>query len=80
VLKMTFTTFESYKNKCIECSKNQNLTVKNLGKDKNAIDIQNIKNSDPILLLELILWAYDSGFKLGPYSAKENNGSIIIYE
>jgi len=81
VLKMTFTTFESYKNKCIECTKDQNLTVKELDYEKhNGIDIQNIKNSDPVLLLELILWAYDSGFNLGGYSAKENNGSIIIYE
>ena len=77
---MTYTTFKSYKNKCIECTKNQNLTVKNLENHKNAIEFQNIKNSDPILLLELILWAYDSGFNLGGYSAKENNGSIIIYE
>ena len=77
---MTFTTFKSYRDKCIKCTKDQNLTVKNLENHKNAIDIQNIENSDPILLLELIIWAYDSGFKLGPYSAKENNGSIVIYE
>ena len=78
-VKMTFTNFKSYKNKCIECTKNQNLTVKDLENHKNAIEFQNIKNSDPILLLELIIWAYDSGFNLGHFSANDK-GYIIIYE
>jgi len=61
---MTFTTFESYKNKCIECTKDQNLIVKDLENQNNAIEFQNIKNSDPILLLEMIIWAYDYPFLL----------------
>ena len=77
---MTFQTFESYKNKCIECTKNKNLVVIEVENENNTIDIQNIGNSDPILLLELIIWAYDSDFNLGSFSAKENNGCILIYE
>lgn len=77
---MTFQNFESYKEWCINVATDQELTVKTLDQEPNSIMLENMQNSDPILLMEIVLSAYDSGFILGGFFANEDNGSMLIYE
>ena len=78
---MTFQTFEDYKEWCINVTENENLEIKTLeNQTPNSIMLENIQNSDPILVLEIVLSAYDSDFILGSFHANEDNGSIIIYQ
>lgn len=77
---MTFTTFQSYKEWCINVTKNEALSVRTLEDKPNSIMLEDMQISDPILLMEIVLSAYDSGFILGGFFANESNGSLIIYE
>lgn len=72
--------FKSYKEWCINVTIDQELTVRTLESKPNSIMLENMQNSDPILLMEIVLSGYDSGFILGPFHANKDNGSIIIYE
>lgn len=78
---MTFQTFEDYKEWCMNVTENENLEIKTLeNQTPNSIMLENIQNSDPILVLEIVLSAYDSSFILAGFFANEGNGSLIIHE
>jgi len=75
-----FQTFGRYQNACIENTKDKNLNVKIPNHDNNSLLFTNIQNSNPIYMLEFVIWAYDSGFQLGAFDSKVDNGSLLIYE
>ena len=77
---MTFDNFQNYKEWVKNITENQNLAVRTLENKPNSLILENIQNSDPILMLEIVLSAYDSRFILGAFNANQDNGSIIIYQ
>jgi len=77
---MTFSDFKSYKEWVNNVTNNQELAVRTLEREANSLILENMQNSDPILLMEIVLSAYDSDFILGAFDANQDNGSIIIYQ
>ena len=74
---MTFTTFNSYINWCIE---NESLSVYEASGSDSFIILENLKDTETCVAIEALLSAYDSGFTLGAFTHNLDNGSIIIYE
>jgi hypothetical protein len=77
---MTFQNFKSYKVWVKDTADLTNLSVRTLENKPNSIMLENIANSDPLIVLEIVLSAYDSRFILGGFFANEGNGSLIIYQ
>lgn len=44
------------------------------------VTIEDIRDMDPIVLLEVVLSAYDSSFTLGSFFADRYNGELTIYD
>lgn len=77
---MTFTSFDSF----VEwCKETEGITVleTNFPEDKNKwVDIEDINDMEPAVLMDLMLSAYDSDFGFGSWHHEKYNGVLTIYE
>jgi hypothetical protein len=77
---MTFTKFESFQSWLFESTENKEIEATEFQDETNAVKISNIQNCDPIILMDIILSAYDSNYYLGSWDYEYDNGTLIIYE
>lgn len=77
---MTFSNFQSYKEWVENTTDDRILSVRTLEDQPNSIMLENIRICEPIIMLEIVISAYSSGFILGGFFADEGNGSLIIYD
>ena len=74
---MTFTTFDSFTKWCKNV---EELDVLDNHPEKDQIILQNLQDTDTLVVIEALISAYDSGFHFGAYFAKQDGGSLVIYE
>lgn len=68
-----FQTFSEFVNWCEDVPE---ITVEET--DSDTIAISNLRDTDGMIVCEMMVYAYDSGFIFGPMHADLFKGSIVI--
>ncbi len=74
---MTFETFEDYRS-WVEGI--EEINTETIESDKPEFLIRDIHDSKPMIICEIMVSAYDSGFHFGGMFTNEKNGCLVIYK
>jgi hypothetical protein len=74
---MTFTSFNSFANWCKDV---EEIKVEEYNQYEEKLIIGNLKDTNGMLVCELLVAAYDSGFTFGPMMENFYNGCIVFYQ
>jgi hypothetical protein len=74
---MTFENFQQFRNWCKD---NQEISVRDYNDENQGVIIENLHDTNGMIVCELMVSAYDSGFRFGPMHSDMDGGSIVIVE
>lgn len=74
---MTFQEFQEFVDWCKET---EEISVQTFNQTSDSIIIEDLWDTNGMVVCELMVSAYDSGFHFGPMHSDLDNGSLIIYE
>lgn len=78
---MTFQTFQEFAEWCNDVKEiNVVEEQEETSGRNNAMIIGDLHNTNGMLVCEILVSAYDSGFQFGPMGTDWYNGSIMIFE
>lgn len=80
---MTYQNFNDFKEKLLELDKEGIIDIYEINFPEDSpkyITIKNISETNPIHIVEVMLWAYDSGFHFGSFFSDRYGGCLTISE
>lgn len=73
-------TFQDFQQFVSWCKNVEEISTRTSEQGNHAIIIDDLWDTNGMIVCELMVYAYDSGFHFGPMDSDRDNGSIIIYE
>lgn len=74
---MTFKNIREFTEFLIET---EGVTVQETNPEGSYVTIEDISNSDPLVIAEVIITAHDSGFTIGSFFADRYDGEVTFYQ